>query len=182
MHSALIQTIEQSLHTHRFPPHNAAPLAAWHARLSLQQGDLAAAWRWAQDRQLHMDDAPDPPREVEYLTWARVLLAQHRAAEAAAVLGRLLRLAERQGRMGSVLEILVLQALAQQAGGDEAGAMERLARALALAEPEGYIRLFVDEGAPMARLLVQMRARRPGEQRWLPALSRPPPGAAGQSA
>jgi LuxR family transcriptional regulator, maltose regulon positive regulatory protein len=159
----LIQTIEQSLHTHRFPPHNAAPLAAWHARLSLQQGDLAAAWRWAQSRHLHVDDAPDPPREVEYLTWARVLLTQHRAAEAEAVLGRLLRLAERQGRMGSVLEILVLQALAQQAGGDEAGAIERLARALSLAEPEGYIRLFVDEGAPMTRLLVQMRARRPGE-------------------
>jgi LuxR family maltose regulon positive regulatory protein len=66
--------------------------------------------------------------------------------------------------MGSALEILVLQALAQQARGDEAGAMERLARALSLAEPEGYIRLFADEGAPMARLLLQMRTQKPGEQ------------------
>jgi ATP/maltotriose-dependent transcriptional regulator MalT len=158
---ALIQMIEQGLQMHRFPPHNAAPLAAWHARLALQQGDLAVAWRWVQDRQLRVDEEPDPPREVEYLTWARVLLAQRRAAEVTPVLGRLLHLAERQGRMGSALEILVLQALAQQARGDEAGAMERLARALSLAEPEGYIRLFVDEGAPMARLLARMRGRRP---------------------
>ena len=62
--------------------------------------------------------------------------------------------------MGNALEILVLQALAQQALGDETGAMERNSQALSLAEPEGYIRLFVDEGAPMAHLLVQMRARK----------------------
>lgn len=165
---ALIQTIEQSLSTHRLPPHNAAPLAAWHARLSLQQGDLAVARQWAQARQLHVDDTLDPPREIEYLTWARVLLAQHRPAEALPVLRRLLGPAERQGRMGSVLEILVLQALAQQACGDRAGAMERLGRALSLAEPESYVRLFVDEGSPMTHLLVQMRARRPGEQHGSP--------------
>jgi LuxR family maltose regulon positive regulatory protein len=159
-----IQQIEQILHTRDLPPANAALMAAWHARLVLQQGDLSAAWRWAQDRQLHVDDALDAAREIEYLTWARVLLAQHRPAEAAAVLGRWLRLAERQGRMGSALEILMLQAQAQQARGDVAGATERLARALSLAEPEGYIRIFVDEGAPMARLLMQMHTHVPGDQ------------------
>jgi LuxR family maltose regulon positive regulatory protein len=154
---ALIQKIEQSLRTHRFPPHNAAQLAAWHARLSLQQGDLALAARWAQDRWLRVDDEPRLPVEIEYLTWARVLLAQHRPAEAAAVLRRLLRLAERHGWTGRAPEVLVLQAVAQQARGDEATAMEPLARALSLAEPEGYIRLVVDEGAPVARLLLRMR-------------------------
>ena len=79
-------------------------------------------------------------------------------------MGRLLRLAERQGRMGSVLEILILQSLALQAGGDAAGAMERLVRALTLAEPEGYIRIFLDEGAPMAHLLARIRTHAPGRQ------------------
>jgi LuxR family maltose regulon positive regulatory protein len=55
--------------------------------------------------------------------------------------------------MGSVIEVLVLQALAHQANGDLTAALVPLARALALAEPEGYVRLFVDEGAPMAALL-----------------------------
>jgi LuxR family maltose regulon positive regulatory protein len=159
---ALMRTIAQTLRTHPFPPHNAAPLAAWHARLSLGQGDLAAAARWAEGRQLRADDTPDPPREVEYLTWARIQLAQGHAAAVVPVLQRLLGLAEAQGRVGSVPEILVLAALARLAVGDEHGAMETIGRALALAEPEGYIRLFVDEGAPMARLLAHMRAERPG--------------------
>ncbi len=165
---ALIQQVEQTLYTRDFPPINAASLAAWHARLSLQQGDLAVAVRWARERQLRVEDALDPPREIEYLTWARVLLAQHRPAEIAPLLARLLRLAERQGRMGSVLEILILQALAQQARGDVAGGMERLTRALTLAEPEGYIRIFVDEGAPLAHLLVRMRTHMPGDQHGSP--------------
>jgi LuxR family maltose regulon positive regulatory protein len=109
---------------------------------------------------LRVDDELIPPREREYLTWARVLITQHRPDEAVLLLGRLLPLAERQGRMGNALEILVLQAVAQQARGDEAGAMATLSRALSLAEPEGYIRLFVDEGVPMAHLLVQLHARR----------------------
>jgi LuxR family transcriptional regulator, maltose regulon positive regulatory protein len=161
---ALIQKIEQFLHTYHLPPHSAALLAAWHARLSLAQGDLAAAWRWAQECQLSVDDELGPTRERECLTWARVLITRHRPDEAMPLLGRLLHLAERQGRMGNALEILVLQAVASRARGDEAGAMERLSRALSLAEPEGYIRLFVDEGVPMARLLSQMRARRASDQ------------------
>ena len=116
-----------------------------------------------------MDDAPDPPREVEYLTWARVLLAQGRAAAAAPVLGRLLRLAERQGRMGSVLEILVLQALAQQAGGDEAGAMERLSRGRcrwpSRRATSGSLSM---KGRRWPVCSRSMRADRPGEQHGSP--------------
>src|SRR6185312_9710368 len=97
---ALMQTIAQTLRTHSFPPHNAASLAAWHARLSLGQGDLAAAARWAQERQLSTDDILEPPREVEYLTWTRVLLAQGRAAAMEPLLERLRGSAEAQGRLG----------------------------------------------------------------------------------
>ncbi len=155
----LIQKIPQILRSSHLSPLNAAYGSAWHARLALAQGDLAEASRWVQERQLGVDDELSPPREMEYLTLARVLITQHRPREALPMLGRLLQLAERQGRMGNALGILVLQALANRAGGDEAGAMERLSRALSLAEPEGYIRLFVDEGEPIVALLLQAYAR-----------------------
>ena len=72
---------------------------------------------------------------------------------------RLLDAAERGERTGVVIEILMLQALAQEAQRNVPGALEPLERALALAEPEGYARAFIDEGAPMARLLSAARAR-----------------------
>jgi LuxR family maltose regulon positive regulatory protein len=155
----LIQEIEQILRSSRLSPLNAAYGSAWHARLALAQGDLAEALGWVQERKLGVDDELSPPREMEYLTLARVLITQHRPREVLPMLGRLLHLAERQGRMGNALAILVLQALASRASGDEAGAMERLTRALSLAEPEGYIRLFVDEGESMVALLRQAYAR-----------------------
>jgi LuxR family maltose regulon positive regulatory protein len=69
------------------------------------------------------------------------------------LLDRLLLAAEDGGRTGSVIEILVLQALAQQSGGQTRVALVPLERALRLADPEGYVRVFVDEGSPMAALL-----------------------------
>jgi LuxR family transcriptional regulator, maltose regulon positive regulatory protein len=156
----LIQQIEQILHMHHLPPLNTARLAAWHARLSLQQGDLALASRWAQECQLRVDDELSPPREIEYLTLVRVLITQRRLDEAVNWLAKLLQQAEAQGRTGSLIEILMLQAEALHASSETNQAMERLSQALSLAEPEGYIRLFVDEGVPMAHLLSQMRTRR----------------------
>jgi LuxR family maltose regulon positive regulatory protein len=100
------------------------------------------------------------PREGEYLNLARVRIAQARANPADPfpqdvlhLLDRLLQDAESKARVASVLEILVLCALAQDAQGDQASALSTLERALVLAEPEGYIRVFVDEGSPMLGLL-----------------------------
>ncbi len=160
----LIQKIPQIIRSSRLSPLNTAQFTAWHARLALTQGDLALAERWIQERKLGVDDELSSPRDIEYLTLARVLITQHRPDEALPLLARLLHLAEREGRLGNALEILVLQALASRARGDEAGAMETLERTLSIAEPEGYIRLFVDEGPPIAHLLVQMRRHRPGDQ------------------
>ena len=160
----LIQKIPQILRASRLSPLNAAQFSAWHARLALAQGNLTLAARWAQERQLGVDDELSSPRDIEYLTLARLLITQHRPDEAQPLLARLLLLAESERRMGNALEILVLQVVAQYACGDEAGAMERLSQALSLAEPEGYIRLFVDEGEPMVHLLVHMRSRPPGDQ------------------
>jgi len=155
----LIQRIPQILRSSSLSPLNAASANAWHARLSLQQGDLALASRWVQEHHLGVDDELNPGREWEYVTLARVLIAQYRPHEALSLLARLLHQAERLGWMGNALEIFVLQAVASRTGGDEVGAMERLSRALSLAEPEGYIRLFVDEGEPIVALLRQAYAR-----------------------
>jgi LuxR family maltose regulon positive regulatory protein len=142
-------------------------VAAVRAQLDLAQGNLAAAIRWADASGLSSDDEDlSYPREGEYLTLARVRIVQGRDDLAAPflhdVLGLLDRLresAEPKARMGSVLEILVLRALALEAHGNRTSALSTLERALLLAQPEGYIRLFVDEGAPMLALLRQAQAR-----------------------
>ena len=75
------------------------------------------------------------------------------------LLDRLRASAEAKARLNSVLEILVLRALALEAQGNRTAALSTLERTLVLAEPEGYMRLFVDEGAPMRALLREIRAR-----------------------
>jgi LuxR family transcriptional regulator, maltose regulon positive regulatory protein len=146
------------------------PLPAQRARLLLAQGDAAAAARWAQRRGLDADDEPGYPREREYLVLARVLLAEDRPRKALALLERLLQAAVTQGRTGSVIEVQALRALALAAGGDEPAA---LAGALTLACPQGYARVFADEGAPMRTLLTRLIAAQRAEQS--PA-RRVPPG------
>ena len=115
---------------------------------------------WAREQGLSVDDDLSYLREFEHITLARVLIARYKSDrvdgsihEAMGLLERLLQAAEEGGRMGSVIEILVLQALAHQAQGNISLALAPLERALALAEPEGYVRIFVDEGPPMAALL-----------------------------
>ncbi len=121
---------------------------------------------WVRERGLSVDDDLNIMREFEHITLARVLIARYRSARddvgldgAMRLLERLLSAAEEGGRPGSVIEILVLQALAHQARGALAPALAPLERALSLAEPEGYVRLFVDEGPPLAGLLHEAIAR-----------------------
>ncbi len=98
-------------------------------------------------------------RKYEHLVLARVLIKQDQPDEALALLDPLLPRMEQQGRTGLVIEIQVLRALAFQAQGDDAQALAALEQALSLAEPGGYVRIFVDEGPPMARLLYEAAAR-----------------------
>ncbi len=126
---------------------------AQRARLLLAQGNVAAAIRWAQQHGLRPDHEPSYPHEQEYLVLARLLLAQDRPGAALALLDRLLAQATAQDRMGSVIEIQALRALAQAAGGDGPAAVTTLAEALTLASPRGYVRIFADEGPPMRALL-----------------------------
>jgi LuxR family maltose regulon positive regulatory protein len=136
------------------------PVPAERARLLLAQGKVAAAACWAEERGLGADDEPDYPREREYLVLARVLLAQGRPDPALALLERLLATAATQGRTGSIIEIQALRALALAARGDQVAAIDALADALILAYPQGYVRVFADEGAPMHALLTQLAAYR----------------------
>ena len=139
---------------------NARPVPALRARAWVAQGTLGEALDWAREQGLSADDDLSYLREFEHITLARVLLArytdehaEHSVYEATRLLERLLRAAEAGGRTGRVIEILVLQALAHQVRRDIPAALACLERALTLAEPEGYVRVFIDEGAPMASLL-----------------------------
>jgi len=139
---------------------NVRPVPAVRARVRVAQGEWGEALGWARERGLSVADDLSYLREFEHITLARVLLARYAAErtegslqEATQLLERLLRAAEEGQRTGSVIEILVLQALAHQARGDLPAALASLQRAVSLAEPEGYVRIFADEGAPMAALL-----------------------------
>ncbi len=140
------------------------PVPAQRARLLLAQRDIKAAAQWASSRGLEADDELSYPREPEYLVLARVLLAQDRPGPALGLLERLHAAAAAQGRAGSIIEIQALQALALAAGGDEDAAVDALAQALIRACPQGYVRVFADEGAPMAALLALLVAAQKAER------------------
>ena len=147
------------------------PVGACRARLmmalarsstdDLAAGYLEAVEQWAEARGLRTDGSIHSlDDEYEHLVWARLLIAQDKAGQALHLLARLLEWAEEYGRTGRAIEILALQALAQQALGATEQALNPLERALSLAEPEGYVRTFVDEGASMAELLRAFSSRR----------------------
>ncbi len=140
------------------------PVAAVTARLRIRRNQLAFAQEWARERQLSSDDDVSYLREYEHLTLARLLIAQDRAepdaGHAAAALGlldRLLLAAEVGERAASVLEVLIVQACAHHARGDLPAALAALHRAVTMAGPEGYVRLFIDEGRPVTALLKALR-------------------------
>src|ERR687897_2554445 len=125
------------------------------ARFYLAQGDVRSAARWAREYGATQDYV-SYPRHFERITMARVLLGEGRTDEALDFLDRLLEDAVSDGRRAHEIELLILRALALNGRGDTEGALHSLKRALALAEPEGFVRLFVDEGPPMAALLERL--------------------------
>jgi LuxR family maltose regulon positive regulatory protein len=159
-------TKAERLYVGDFSP-DVRPIAALKARVWIAQGKLSEALSWARERGLSATDDLTYLREFEHISLAAVLLAQgihdgadHTIVEAADLTERLLAAAEDGGRHGSAIEILVVQALARYARHDLTSAMASLDRAVALAEPEGYVRVFIDEGPRMAALL-KLAAKRP---------------------
>jgi LuxR family maltose regulon positive regulatory protein len=140
------------------------PSEALKAQVYLKQGRLTRAQDWARERGLSVDDDLSYLHEFEYLTLARVLMAEYQIArvdrtmtDALRLIDRLLHAAEVGQRIGSVIEILIAQALALRAQGNTPAALASLERALALAEPEGYVRIFVDEGEVLRLLILDFR-------------------------
>ena len=135
------------------------PVPAHWARLLLAHGDVGAAADWVMERGLSADGEPDYPREQGYLVLARVLVAQDQPDRALTLLNRLRAAAESQYRQGSLVAIAIVRALALEAAGDQPGAHASLAAAVNLASPEGWVRVFADEGPPMAALVGRLIAR-----------------------
>jgi len=149
---AFVHRAEQVIQHHR-SSWETTVVGLWKARLYLAQGDWAGAAVWAQNCGLSSDDEPRFLDEFAHLTLAQVLLALGRLDKAGRLLERLRQAAASAGRWGRLIHILIAQALVRKAGGDMPGALQALEHALNLAEPEGYVRTFVDEGAPMIALL-----------------------------
>jgi LuxR family maltose regulon positive regulatory protein len=149
----LIQEVDTSGLKQNLSPWILNQMAAWQARIWVAQGKLDSASHWAQECDLDIDGELTPLHDFDYVVLARVLVAQGRLDETSRLLQRLLEAAEAGGRTSKSIEILVLQALAFQASGESTRAMTALERALTLAEPGGFVRIFVDEGPPVAQLL-----------------------------
>ena len=158
--TALEQLHEAARLYHRSPIPNVRPIEAIKVQWWLWQGRLAEALSWVQECNLSVDDQPQYLHEYEHLTLARVLIAQYRQDspeetidQVINLLNRLLTAAEAKQRTGSMIKILVVLALANEAQGELSAALSSLERALTLGEPEGHVRIFAECGPPMARLL-----------------------------
>jgi LuxR family maltose regulon positive regulatory protein len=159
---AASETLEETVllgQKHSISAGLAAVLAACQARLWIRQGQFDAAVHWAQQSGLDTDDPSSHLHHDEYIVLARLLMALGKAGKALDLLARLLQAAEHQGRMGHAVKVLVLQALAFQGQGEHDQAMDALAQALVIGEPEDYLQTFVIEGVPMAELVQQAASR-----------------------
>jgi LuxR family maltose regulon positive regulatory protein len=128
-------------------------------RLWLACGDLDRATRWAKELDLRERQGTPFAREREEVARVRVFLAQAQPDVALQRLEPVLQRATAGQRWGHVIEMRLLQALAYQMQQQEQQALSALSEAVRLAEPEGYIRSFVEEGAPMETLLYRLRKR-----------------------
>lgn len=150
----------------RGPMPDVRPVSTLKTRIWIKQNKLSEALARVKEQGLSPEDDLSFLREFDHITLARVLIAQYKKdqqneslRDAISLLERLLKEAENGNRLGSVIEVRILQALVNEAQGDIPSAVKSLEHALRLAEPEGYIRIFVDEGASMARLLSEAKAR-----------------------
>jgi LuxR family transcriptional regulator, maltose regulon positive regulatory protein len=155
----------ERLYDGNFSP-NVRPIAARKARLWAAQGRLSEALGWVREQGLLAENELSYLHEFEAITFARILLACYRDGRAEGsitmvsdLLERLLKAAGDGGRKSSVIELLVLQAMVYQVQGRFPAALMALQQALALAEPEGYVRIFLDEGPGMLQLLREAAER-----------------------
>ena len=158
-----LHSAEEAVETHTLW-HLVVHLASRRVRFALWLNDIEAAAHWAHNPQDILNceppgELPEYLREVQQISWARVHLARGDAAAALATLDGLEGQAQAAGRRAQAIETALLSALAWQAQGQSAAALESLERSLSWAEPEGYVRLFLEAGPGVIRLLRQAAAR-----------------------
>ncbi|MFZ5827602.1 MAG: LuxR C-terminal-related transcriptional regulator [Bacillota bacterium] len=154
--AALDQAL-QVAHDQRMP-HHIRTIPGLRAQVDLRFGDLDAAARWAVEYEQGVGVDHGYTTEPGDLNLARVQIARGQAGAALTLLQQIEQRAESAGRRGSLIEIRMLQALGREALGDGSGATASLKQALEMAQPQGYVRLFVDEGPPLAKVLTRLRS------------------------
>jgi len=154
-----ILKLEQTARESHVPPWIVSRIAAWKAKIWLKEGNKDALRQWVQERQLDTDDEPLFVREVEYLVFARILILRGELEDAVNLVERLIARAQAGGRVTRQIEMYLVQALAVEELGDTDKAMTILSMGVSLAKSGGHIRLFVNEGPPMARLLYKALSR-----------------------
>jgi LuxR family maltose regulon positive regulatory protein len=130
---------------------------ALEANIRLDQGDLTAVERWAQEAGVSTEEEPQYLRMDSYLVYARLLLRQERVLEARGWLKRLDGFAQERGLVRYWITIQILQALAAEQAADAQSAGDALGRAARVAAPEAYLRAFLDEGPRVLSLLGGVR-------------------------
>jgi LuxR family transcriptional regulator, maltose regulon positive regulatory protein len=153
---------ERLIAEHSHSPHWSIQVRAVLARVSIAQGNLESPSQRVQNRGFKVKDEITYQRESEYMLLLRVLVARGEHQAAITLSNRLLQRAETIGQVGLQIEVLILQALALQGKKDSGQALAALERALTLAQPDGYVRSFLDEGEAMTRLLCQAQAHQVG--------------------
>jgi LuxR family maltose regulon positive regulatory protein len=162
------EVFDKVLHFERettIPTWLSSQMASWQVKFWLLQDDLEAVSNWADKHGIlvndgqHTHEGIDYFSMIDYIVYARVLIAQDRMEETIQLLRHLYKTAEKSGRISRSIEIKMLQALAYQSTGQTEQAMESFEHVLNLAEPKGFIRIFVDEGPPMASLLYEALSR-----------------------
>ncbi len=150
---AVIKKMDDLANNRVVPPWITTQKTAWQVRLWLIQDKLEEASQWVSERGLSVSGEPQNIQDMDHIALARTLFARGQPADTIDLLERIYKATEGSGHTSKEIETLLLQALAFQAWGDTTQAMIPLKQALAQAEPGGFLRIFVDEGPPMARLL-----------------------------
>jgi LuxR family maltose regulon positive regulatory protein len=151
-----LDEMDNAIRGHVLEPPTLVMLEAVRARLLLAQGNLDGVRHWAEAHGLSINDPLNYFNEVEYVTLVRMFMMQNRLDFAEHLLGRLRQNIESSNRYGNLIEILMLQALVFDGQGKTDAALAVLQKALELAEPEGYMRVFLDEGSQIRDLLISI--------------------------
>jgi len=165
--NANLSEMENTIRGHVLEPPTLILLEALSARLSLIQGNHGAAHQWVKEQDLTIDDPINFFNEVQYLTWAQLLLAENQLDSVVPLLERLHKEIESSARFGNLIEVLVLLSLAFEQQGKPDTARATLLRALDLGESEGYMRVFLNLGSPMEHSLKQLKVENPNQKIYI---------------